>query len=98
MSERFAAGKWLAGSIGLASDESSDSWVAFTMNRSLEMGNVSATSNSQLSVSKRTPGIHNFTQKILSCECRNTNTCPFILCLNICTFSVCIENLSFVNS
>lgn len=61
MSERFAAGKWLAGSIGLASDESSDSWVAFTMNRSLEMGNVSATSNSQLSVSKRTPGIHNFT-------------------------------------
>lgn len=61
MSERFAAGKWLAGSKGLASDEASDSWVAFTMNRSLEMGNVSATSNSQRSVSKRKPGIHNYT-------------------------------------
>lgn len=66
MSERFAVRKWLAGSIGLASDESSDRWVAFTMNSSLEMGNVcvcDAASKSQSSVSKRTPDIHSYTYK-----------------------------------
>lgn len=66
MSERFAVRKWLAGSIGLASDESSDRWVAFTMNSSLEMGNAcvcDAASKSQSSVSKRTPDIHSYTYK-----------------------------------
>lgn len=66
MSERFAVRKWLAGSIGLASDDSSDRWVAFTMNSSLEMGNVcvcDAASKSQSSVSKRTPDIHSYTYK-----------------------------------
>lgn len=75
MSERFAVSRWVAGSIGLASDESSDSWVAFTMNGSLEMGNVcacDATSKSQCSVSTRTPEIHNYTHKFHSREHRNT--------------------------
>lgn len=49
MSERFAASKWLPGSSEL---ESSDSWLAFMMNGSLEMGIVCA-----CSVSKRTPEI-----------------------------------------
>lgn len=85
MSERFDVSKWLAGSAGMASNESSDSWVTFTMNDSLGMGNVcarDATSNSQCSVSKRTPEIHNYTCNFLSREHRNTNTSPFILYLS----------------
>lgn len=49
--------------MSLDGDESSDRWVAFTMNGSLEMGNVCAhdtTSSSQRSVSNRTPEIHNY--------------------------------------
>lgn len=65
MSERFSVPKWQGGSIGLASDGSSESRVVFTMNGSLEMGNVcvcDAASKSQCSVSKRTPEIHNYTK------------------------------------
>lgn len=60
MSEGLSVNKWQAGSLALANDESSDSWVAFTRNSSVEMGNVytsDATSNSQWPVSKRTPEI-----------------------------------------
>lgn len=77
MSEGLSVNKWQAGSIGLANDKSSDSWVAFTMSGSVEMGNVyasDATSNSQWPVSKRTPEILNYTFKLLSQEHRNTNT------------------------
>lgn len=86
MGESFAVSRWLAGSIGLPSDESSDSWVAFTMNGSLEMGNVcacDATSNSQCSVSKRTPETHNYTHKFLSREHRNTPMYLFECLLSI---------------
>lgn len=73
MSESFAVRKWLTGSIGLASEESSDRWVAFTVNGSLEMGNVcvcDAASKGQCSVSKRTPEIHNYIYKLVSQEHR----------------------------
>lgn len=95
MSERFAVSKWPAGSAGWARNESSDSWVTFRMNDSLEMGNICAcdtTSNSQCSVSKRTPEIHNYTYKCLSR--RNTNTSPFILWVSF-IFCLCIENFIF---
>ena len=87
MSERFAVSKWLTGSLGLASDESSDSWVTFTMNGSLEMGNVyacDATANSQCSVSKRTK-LH----VPISLTGTQTVTCPFILDLSV--FISCVN-------
>ena len=74
--------------MSLASDESSDRWVAFTMNGSLEMGNVCAhdtTSSSQCSVSKRTPEIHNCNSQFLLQDHRNTNKhlCIFILLVGV---------------
>lgn len=105
MSKKFAVRKQVAGSIGLASEESPDSWVACTMNGCLEMGNVyacDATSSSQCSVSKRTPEIHNYTYKFL--PRKNTNTSPFILHLRVkyflCVFNVLTfqASYSFVNS
>lgn len=62
MSEGLSVNEWQASSLGLANDESSDSWVAFTISNSVEMGNVyssDAASNSQWPVSKRTPEILN---------------------------------------
>lgn len=82
MSERFAVSKRPAGSVGLASDDSSDSRVAFTMNSSQEVGNVCArdtTSSSQSSVSKRTPERHNYSYNFLSQGHRNTNATIYLL-------------------
>lgn len=66
MCERFAVSKWLPGSAGPASYESSDSWLAFMMNGSLEVGNVCA-----CSVSKMTPEIHGDTSTLHSRQHRN---------------------------
>ena len=75
MTERFAMSKWLASGLGLASDDSSDRWVSFTMNGSQEMGNVCAhhtTSSSQSSVSKKTPETNDSSKNFSRSRHRNT--------------------------
>lgn len=58
MSDRIAVSKRLAGSMG--ADESSDTLVTFTMNGSLDMGNVGA-----CTVSRRAAGFNHETQFML---------------------------------
>lgn len=85
MSDGFAVSEWLDGS------HSVDSWVAFTMKDNLEMGNVcacDATSNSQCSVSKRTPEIHNYTDYIYKVSLMGPQQCQFIPHLSV--FILCL--------
>lgn len=102
MSKRCSVSKCLTGSIGLASDESSESWVAFTMNGSLEMGNVyacDATSKSQCSVSKRTPEIHNYTYTVnYSHMNTETLTHAHLIFIWVSLFLLCIENFFSISS